>query len=94
MRPSGRIATLVLLAYPLLVPAQDIREAVDGFVDSHQKVILTSLLTALEFPAVAAHEAHIRRKTGHLRSQLDRRGFFSQILETAGNSLVFGELSA
>ena len=50
-------------------------------------------MTALEFPAVAADTENIRQKAEYLHAELARRGLLSEILETDGNPLVFGELS-
>ena len=49
-------------------------------------------MAALEFSAVAADQANIRRKAEFLQSQLLARNFVSEILETDGNPLVFGTL--
>lgn len=50
-------------------------------------------MAALEFPAVASDTVNIRRKAEYLHAELARRGLLSEILETDGNPLVFGELS-
>ncbi len=87
--------TLFLLLVALLTAAaqaQDLRRSVESYVAAHQKDILSDLMAALEFPAVAADQANIRRKAEFLRAELGQRGLVSEILETDGNPLVFGSL--
>ncbi len=88
--------TLTLLTAASLfssaLPAQELRQAVESYVGGHQKEILSDLMAALEFPAVAADEANIRRKADYLRELLAARGLLSEILETDGNPLVYGTL--
>jgi acetylornithine deacetylase/succinyl-diaminopimelate desuccinylase-like protein len=74
------------------LPAQELRQAVESYVEVNQKRILSDLMGALAIPAVAADHANIRRKAEFLHSQLKQRGMLSEILETDGNPLVFGEL--
>ena len=75
------------------VPAQELRQAVESYVDGHQKEILTDLMAALAIPDVAADTVNIRRKAEFLHAELAQRGLVSEILETGGNPLVFGNLS-
>ncbi len=82
----------VTLAFPPLLAAQDLRESVESYVQDHQQAVLSNLMAALEFPAVAADTANIRRKAEFLRDRLAERGLVSEILETDGNPLVFGRL--
>jgi len=72
---------------------QDLRGAIEAYEQAHQKEIVANLVAALEFPAVAADEASIRRKADYLKGELDKRGMLSEILETEGNPLVFGKFS-
>lgn len=89
---SNPVLFLVMALLAPAAPAQDLRQAVEGYVEAHQKQILSDLMAALEFPAVAADEANIRRKAEFLRAELAQRGLVSEILETNGNPLVFGSL--
>ena len=72
--------------------AASLRETVDGWVDKNQKALVTSLTDLLRIPNVAADRENIRRNAAWLREHLAARGFTAEILETAGNPLVFGEL--
>ncbi len=84
---------IVLCLSPSALLAQELRRAVEHYVEAHQKGILSDLMAALQFPDVAADEINIRRKAAYLRDQLAKRGMLSEILETDGNPLVFGTLS-
>ena len=87
------LLSVVLLLLPWSLSAQELRQSIESYVDAHQKEILTDLMGALAIPPVAADTANIRRKAEFLHAQLARRGLVSEILETDGNPLVFGELS-
>src|SRR5438093_26331 len=67
------------------------RAAIEKYVAAHQPQIVRELVELLSIPNVAADRAGIRRNTEYLRAMLSRRGFRAEILETAGNPLVYGE---
>ena len=82
-----------LLAAPLAAAAPpSLRTAVDGWVQTHQKALVSSLVELLAIPNVAADRENIRRNATWLRDRLARSGFAAEILETSGNPLVFGDL--
>jgi acetylornithine deacetylase/succinyl-diaminopimelate desuccinylase-like protein len=70
----------------------DLRATVGGWVTAHHAQIVTELFDLLAIPNVASDRANIRRNAEHLRGMLAARGFKSELLETSGNPLVFGEL--
>ncbi len=92
MRALALAVFSISLMCPPVLPAQDLRQSVESYTRAHQKEILSGLMAALEFPAVAADKANVRRKAEFLRDELARRELVSQILETDGNPLVFGHL--
>ncbi len=87
------LSLLVMYLLPSALPAQELRQTIESYVEAHQKGILSDLMAALQFPAVAADRANIRRKAKFLHAELTKRGLVSEILETDGNPLVFGNLS-
>jgi acetylornithine deacetylase/succinyl-diaminopimelate desuccinylase-like protein len=87
-----KAVTAWLVAATVLAQSADLRTSVTGYVDAHQREIVGELLEALAIPNVAADRANIRRNAEHLRAMLARRGFASEILDTTGNPLVYGEL--
>jgi acetylornithine deacetylase/succinyl-diaminopimelate desuccinylase-like protein len=66
--------------------------AVKTWIAGNQQPVVSELLELLSIPNVAADRANIRRNAEHLRGMLLKRGFTSELLETAGNPLVYGEL--
>lgn len=74
------------------VRAQGIRSALEGYVASHQRAIVSELVELLSIPNIAADTENIRRNAVLLRDMLRRRGFSTEILETDSNPLVWGEL--
>jgi acetylornithine deacetylase/succinyl-diaminopimelate desuccinylase-like protein len=71
-----------------------LRGGVAAWVKGHQRALVDELVQLLAIPNVAADRPNIRRNAAHLQQMLARRGFTADILETAGNPLVYGELKA
>jgi len=65
---------------------------VRSWVTANQQPIVTELVELLSIPNVATDRVNIRRNAEHLRGMLQKRGFTAELLETAGNPLVYGEL--
>ena len=81
---------LILIA--LLAQTPGLRADVAGWVAAHQRQIVGELVDLLAIPNVAADHANIRRNADYLEALLTRHGFTAELLETAGNPLVFGKL--
>ncbi len=81
--------TLFFLAASLAC-AQD-RAAVERFAQSHQQQILSEFVQLLSIPDVATDHPDIRRNAEFIRAMLERRGMKAELLETAGNPLVYAE---
>src|SRR4029453_1471523 len=67
---------------------------VRSWVTLHQGQIVGELVELLEIPNIAADRPNIRRNADRLRAMFERRGFAVELLETAGNPLVYAELKA
>jgi len=65
---------------------------VKAWVAANQPALVRELIELLQIPNVAADRSNIRRNAEHLRGMLSRRGFTAELLETAGNPLVYGEM--
>ena len=63
-----------------------------AWVTANREPVKRELVELLSIPNIAADRANIRRNAEHLRAMFTRRGFSVELLETAGNPLVFGEL--
>jgi acetylornithine deacetylase/succinyl-diaminopimelate desuccinylase-like protein len=70
----------------------DLRSRVAAWVRTQQRPLVAELIELLSIPNVAADRPNIRRNAQHLQKMLERRGFAAELLETAGNPLVYGEL--
>ena len=84
-----------LLSMPAWLDAQSSGEwapAVRTWVAANGGSIVRELVELLAIPNVAADAQNIRRNAVHLVALFEKRGFTSEILETAGNPLVFAEL--
>jgi acetylornithine deacetylase/succinyl-diaminopimelate desuccinylase-like protein len=87
---------LVSLSCAIAMAAASAPQAVPdvrSWVARHQRQLVTELVELLSIPNVAADRANIRRNAEHLRGMLQRRGFAAELLETAGNPLVYGEIT-
>jgi len=85
--------SMIVLAALALAPQADLRTSTRAWIDANQQAIVRELVDALVIPNVAADKANIRRNADHLAGVLRKRGFRTELLETAGNPLVFGSLT-
>ena len=92
LRLGAGISLVLATSLPLAVGAQDVRAALEQYVASHQRAIVSELVELLTIPNTAADAENIRRNAALLRDMLRRRNFASEILETDSNPLVWGEL--
>lgn len=90
--PALFCACLLASGSPELLVAADLRTSIKAFVDGQQAAIVGELVGLLAIPNVAADRENIRRNAAHLRALLEKRGLQTDLLETAGNPLVHGEL--
>jgi acetylornithine deacetylase/succinyl-diaminopimelate desuccinylase-like protein len=86
------LSLILAVAWVGTVRTQGPRSALEGYVASHQRAIVTELVDLLSIPNVTADTENIRRNATLLREMLRRRSFTTEILETDGNPLVWGEL--
>ena len=91
------VAVGVLASMPWLIAAQPgpssgVRQALDAYVASHQRPIISELVDLLSIPNVGADVENIERNATHLRAMLDRHGFRAEVLRTRGNPFVYGDL--
>ena len=73
-------------------PQASLRQVVERHVEARSAAILAELRDLLRVPNVAADTANIRRNAELLADRFNRRGFATELLETGGNPLVYGEL--
>jgi hypothetical protein len=86
------VLILRLVGAPLAAQA-DLRATTSAWVGAHRQAVLDELLQLLTIPNVAADRPNIRRNAEQLRDMLAKRGFVVDVLETAGNPLVYGSLT-
>ena len=80
----------LLMAAAALAYGQE-RAAVETWVASHQRQIMGEFDELLRIPNVGADHANIRRNAEFIRGLLERHGMQAELLETAGNPLVYAE---
>lgn len=72
--------------------AQELRAQVQAYVKAHEQEIVGELTELLSIPNVASDRKNIRLNADHLKNMLAKRGLTTELLETSGNPLVYGEL--
>lgn len=82
----------VILWAPVAAQPKDFRAQVAAWVTANQQSIVSELVELLAIPNVASDTINIRRNAERLRDMLARRGFTPELLETAGNPLVYAEM--
>lgn len=65
---------------------------VRSWVTANEQPVMRELQGLLAIPNVAADRANIRKNAAHLQTLFEKRGFRVELLETAGNPLVYAEL--
>ncbi len=83
------LACLILL--PTAAYSQTLRPRVEDYVRANGKRILAELTEFLSIPNPTTDPENLRLNARHLRTMLQSRGFVTELLETAGNPLVFAE---
>jgi acetylornithine deacetylase/succinyl-diaminopimelate desuccinylase-like protein len=66
---------------------------VRAWIAANEQPVMRELLELLAIPNVAADRENIRRNADHLRRLFLKRGFSVELLETAGNPLVYASLN-
>ncbi len=65
---------------------------VAAYVDAHRREIAVELIDFLALPNVAADTENIRKNARRLQEMMERRGILTQMLETGGPPMLFGEI--
>src|SRR5580693_1265918 len=73
-----------------LACAQD-RAAVERYAAAHQPQIMAEFIQLLSIPNVGTDRPNTRRNAEFIRAMLQRHGMNAELLETAGNPLVYAE---
>lgn len=96
-----RICSIFLfLFFVLVLVGRDLQcqtalwQTVRDYRQQHEQDIIREFMEVLSIPNIASDRENIRRNAEFLRTMLERRGFAGRVMETAGNPVVFGELSA
>jgi acetylornithine deacetylase/succinyl-diaminopimelate desuccinylase-like protein len=87
------LAAALLLSTALGPQTSEFAQRIRADVGQHQKQIVDELLELLAIPNVAADKPNIRRNAEHLQRLFTRHGFAAEILETAGNPLIYAEIA-
>jgi acetylornithine deacetylase/succinyl-diaminopimelate desuccinylase-like protein len=91
MRPVFLLWALTLAAPAGAQAPAKVTDVVRGFVQSNQKAIIGELVEALSIPDVSSDRENLGKKAELLRRRFADRGFAAELLQTAGNPLVFAE---
>ena len=95
MRSQPRACIVFVLlgtAWAAAMQRSDIRPKIEAYVGAHQRAIVSELVELLSLPNHSSDTDNIQRNAMYLRQMLRRHGLSSEILETDGNPLVWGEM--
>ena len=92
-RASAAVLIGLLVGHGALAgQGSELKARLDRHVGAHQREIVNELVDLLSIPNVASDTEHIRQNVVALEALLVKRGLQTEVLETSGNPLVFGEL--
>lgn len=85
LRCAVGIAVFLATGWQVGPRAQEPRAALERYIASHQRAIVSELVDLVSIPNTAADTENMRRHAVLLRDMLRRRGFSTEILETDSN---------
>jgi len=87
--------TVLLMTILITIPAGADNNLlkVRKYRQAHEHQIIQEFVDLLSIPNVSSDKKNIRKNAEMIKKMMDRRSIKTQILETAGNPVVFGELS-
>jgi acetylornithine deacetylase/succinyl-diaminopimelate desuccinylase-like protein len=88
------VAACLAAAATSSAQAPGLKTDVERWVASHQQPLVRELTDLLAIPNIASDKPNIARNADALRAMLTAHGFRAELLPTAGNPLVYGELNA
>jgi len=86
---------LIILAYSLIAapsPSKDLLLKIRDFRKAHEYKIISEFTELLSIPNVSSDTENIRKNAELIKKMMEKRGIKTQIMETAGNPIVFGKL--
>ncbi len=92
LRLAVGLSLMLTTAWQGMPRAQEPRAALERYVASRQRAIVSELVDLVSIPNTAADTENMRRNAVLLRDMLRRRSFSAELLETDSNPLVWGEL--
>ena len=87
----------IALFLPIQLMGQDISKKdllhrIRSYRKSHEHQILKEYFHLLSIPNVSSDRPNIRRNAEFIKTMMEKRGIDTQILETGGNPVVYGEI--
>ena len=89
--------TLLAMFLSTIVTGQEpskaeLKKLVREYRKTHEHALFTELVDWLTIPNVADDQPNIRKCAAWLKEAMEKRGITTQILETGGSPVVYGEL--
>jgi acetylornithine deacetylase/succinyl-diaminopimelate desuccinylase-like protein len=67
-------------------------DSIRNYTKTHERLILKEFFELLSIPNVAHDSEHIRENAAFIKVMMEKRGVRTQVIETPGNPVIFGEL--
>ena len=71
---------------------QRLLSEVRQFRENNEYAIIHEFVDLLAIPNVSSDRENIRKNANHIRDMMQKRGIAAEVLETAGNPIVYGEI--
>ncbi len=84
---------LILTMDGISLQSESQAERIQQYIQANQHEIIQEFIQLLSIPNVSGDTVNIRKNAAFIREMMERRGIRTEIMETAGNPVVFGELT-
>jgi len=92
----GLLASVFLVQMGLISSPQTFKQQllskVRNFRENHEHNIIKEFVELLSIPNVSSDRVNIRKNANHILEMMQNRGITAEVLETAGNPVVYGEI--
>jgi acetylornithine deacetylase/succinyl-diaminopimelate desuccinylase-like protein len=92
----GLLASVFMVQTGLISAPQTFKQQllskVRNYRENHEHTIIKEFVELLSIPNVSSDRVNIRKNANHIRDMMQNRGVIAEVLETAGNPVVYGEI--
>lgn len=94
----GLVTSLIMIQTGLYSGPQTFKQQllaeVRNYRETHEHAIIQEFIELLSIPNVSSNRVNIRKNANYIQNMMQSRGIAAEVLETAGNPVVYGEIIA